>query len=85
MRVEDDSEAEECAPALDVRQEVLHALAQLQRLAIDLFRVTLASLRQLVGSLDQLIRVRDRVLSTKAPNFSKFTIGLYRISLIRGP
>ena len=45
-----------------MRQEGLHALVQQTRLVVDLARVALARLRQLLGRLDKLVRVRDRVL-----------------------
>ena len=62
MRVEDDSEREQRSSLLGVRQEGLHALVQQPRLVVDLAWVALARLRQLLSRLDQLVRVRDRVL-----------------------
>ena len=64
MCVEGDDEFEEVASSFDARQEDVHALLKGASLIVDLLRVTLPRLSQLLSCLQQLVSVCDRVLST---------------------
>ena len=57
-----DRQVEKVALVFNAQQEAVHVLFKLASFAEDFLRITFSSLRQLVGSNQQLLRVRDRIL-----------------------